>query len=454
MNTHDPDRLEHHSLIPLIFSLSLPVMVTLLVQAMYNFVDSIYVSRINEYAFTALSLAFPFQVLVTAVASGTGVGVNMLAARALGNKDSEKASSIAAHGFVLAGFNWVIFVIMGSLLIKPYFQIFSASYQVEQMGQQYLQIIILFSFGTFFENIGVRILQAAGDMRRPMLYEVAGAVVNIILDPIIIFGFGGFPGLGVTGAAIATVIGQCVSMILVVRSIFCNRGNETKVTFKNFHFSFKTAHSIYWVSLPTIIMQSMCTVYITGLNAVAIQFTEAAVSVIGIYYKLQTFLLIPTYGINQGITPLISYSYGANLYRRMWNTLWYSTGLSFATLSAGTLIFWLFTKQFLDIFAAASETIAIGIPALRIISTSFPFFVFTILNPTLFQSTGHICKNIAVTVVRQIICLIPLAILLSNFGLMYFWLTFPLSEIIATILSLIYTYQLYKGPLSPNISTS
>ena len=453
MNIHAPDRLERHPLIPLILSLSLPVMVTLLVQAMYNFVDSIYVSRINEYAFTALSLAFPIQVLVTAVASGTGVGVNVLIARALGNKNPEKASSIAAHGFVLAGLNWVVFVAMSFLLIGPYFQILSATGQVERMGRQYLRIIIIFSLGTFVGNIGVRILQAAGDMRRPMLYEVTGAMVNIALDPVMIFGLGGFPRLGVTGAAIATVVGQFVSMLLVVQSVFRSRSSNVKVTFRGFRFSFRTAQNIYWASLPTIIMQSMCTMYITGLNTVAIRFTEAAVSVIGVYYKLQTFLLIPTYGINQGITPLISYNYGAKNYRRMWNALWYSTVLSFISLSAGTLIFWLFTRQLLDIFAATSEAIAVGVPALRIISTSFPFFVFTILNPTLFQSTGYIRKNIAITIVRQIICLVPFAIILSRFGLTYFWLTFPLSEIIATVLALVYTYQLYKGPLSPRFAS-
>jgi putative MATE family efflux protein len=450
MSIHSPTRLERSPLVPLIFSLSLPVMVTLLVQAMYNFVDSIYVSRINEYAFTALSLAFPLQVLVTAVASGTGVGINVLVARALGNKDRDKASSIATHGFILAGINWVVFVVTGSLLIKPYFQILSASYQVEQMGRQYLQIVIFFSLGTFVENIGIRILQATGNMNKPMLYEVIGAVVNIILDPIMIFGLGSFPKLGVTGAAIATVIGQFVSMILVVWSIFRNDNNRLRISFRKFRLSFKTSQYIYWASIPTIIMQSMCTVYITGLNAVAIHFTEAAVSVIGVYYKLQTFLLIPTYGINQGITPLISYCYGANNYQRIWNTLWYSTALSLVSLCFGTLIFWMFTPQLLNIFSATDEAVSIGIPALRIISTSFPFFVFTILNPTLFQSTGHIGKNIAVTIVRQIICLVPLAILLSNFGLTYFWLTFPFSEIIATVLAFVYTHQLYKGSLSPH----
>lgn len=445
----DADRMEQAPLIPLILSLSLPIMVTLLIQAMYNFVDSIYVSRVSEYAFTAVSLAFPLQLLVIAVASGTGVGVNVLAARALGRKDTETASSIAAHGFVLAVFNWFVFAAVGFLLIGPYFKVFSATYQSERLGREYLQIITFFSLGTFVENIGARVLQASGNMRRPMVYEVIGALINIILDPIMIFGLWGFPELGVAGAAVATVIGQFVSMVLVVSSVLSNRHGGIKVTLKNFRFSADTARKIYWESLPTIIMQSMCTVYIAGLNAVVIRFSEAAVSVVGAYYKLQTFLLMPTYGVNQGITPLISYNYGARNFRRMWNALWYSTVLSFVTLSIGTLIFWLFTRQLLSIFAPTDEMLAIGVPALRIISTSFPFFVFTILNPTLFQATGYIRKNIAVTIVRQLICLVPLAVLLSFFGLTYTWLTFPLSEIIAAVLALVYTYQLYQGPLKP-----
>ncbi|MBR4577993.1 MAG: MATE family efflux transporter [Oscillospiraceae bacterium] len=440
------DRMETAPIVPLILSMSTPVMVMLLTQALYTFVDSIYVTRLSSQAFTAVSLVIPLQSFVTAVSCGTGVGVNVLMSTAFGKKRADDAFAIAIHGLLLAVLDWLLFLILSFFALDAFFDIYAVSNEVRALGTEYIRILVWASLFVFVSTVCSRILQSTGNMSFPMLFELIGAVVNIVLDPIMIFGLFGFPRLGITGAAIATATGQLCTMLLMLymlirrRDLLPHRASVLKA-------SFSTIKDICVFGFPTMIMYSMCTFYIAGLNAVAVHFSEAAVSAIGIYYKLQSFLLVPTNGLNQGITPLLGYNYGSGNYLRLWRTLFVSTVISFLSLCTGTLCFWLFTRNLLEMFSPTAELLSVGIPALRIISTSFPFFVFTILNPTLFQATGHIKENVFVTIVRQIICLVPLAVIFSRFGLTYMWLTFPVSELIAAVLALWYTYKLYTGVL-------
>ncbi len=434
-------------IVPLIFSLSAPVMLSLAVQALYNIIDSIYISHYSASGLAALSLAFPVQTLITAVASGTGVGTNILIAKALGASEEEKASSFVLHGFLLSLLNWAVFVIIGMLLLQPYFSIFSASSEVASMGMVYLKIVLIGSIAPFVENVAVKILQAAGNTISPMIFQSFAAIVNLVLDPLFIWGFGIIPQMGISGAAIATVFAQFISAALSVFTVFF-RQNTLRISIVKFHISITFLREIFITGLPSVLGMALVSVYISGLNAILSSFSEEAVSSLGVYYKLQTFLLIPTYGLNQGITPVLSYNFGAIQYKRMWTTLWYSLIISTITLVAGSLIFLLFTQQIFMLFSASEGLLLTGIPALRIISTSFPFFSLTIFMPTLFQSTGYLRYNIMITILREVILLVPLAWLLSKFGLIYTWLTFPLSEIIAALLSCYYTYILYKGPLS------
>lgn len=432
-------------LLPLIITLSSPIMLSLLVQSLYNIIDSVYISRYNSNGLTALSLAFPVQTLITAAASGTGAGTNIIIAKALGANDKNNASSTAFNGFVLSLINWSFFVIIGILILKPYFSIFTANTEVASLGLKYLSIILLFSIAPFTENVAVRILQATGNTVLPMIFQSTAALLNLILDPIFIWGFGFIPAMGISGAAIATVLSQFLSATLAVITVFFK---QTVLTVSFRIPSFNLIKEIFITGLPSVLGMALVSAYISGLNAVLTRFSEDAVSSLGIYYKLQTFLLIPTYGLNQGVTPIMGFNYGAKKYRRMWNTLWYSLIISTATLIAGTLCFCLFTREILLFFHASDSLLHTGIPALRIISTSFPFFGLTILMPTLFQSTGYIRQNIIITLPREVVLLVPIAWAFSHLGLTYTWLTFPISESIAAFISCYYTYILFRGPLT------
>ena len=447
MKPISPSLMGTKPVIPLIFSLSSPIMLSLAVQSLYNIIDSVYISRYSSSGLTALSLAFPVQTLITAVASGTGVGTNILISNALGKNDPEKASRLILHGYVLSLINWILFVIIGLLFLKPYFSIFSTSQEVNKLGIQYLSIILIGSISPFLENVAIKILQATGNTVSPMFYQVCAAIINLVLDPILIWGIGIFPSMGISGAAVATIFAQFVSALLSVLTVFFKQ-NILRITLKNFCVSLNYIKEIFITGLPSVLGMALVSAYISGLNGILAGFSQEAVTSLGVYYKLQTFLLIPTYGINQGITPVLSYNFGAEQYRKMWNTLWYSLIFTTITLIASSLLFIIFTKEIFLFFSASQELLETGIPALRIISTSFPFFSLTILMPTLFQATGYLRYNIFITLLREVILLVPLAWILSHVGLLYTWLTFPLSEIIAAVFSCYYTYKLYRGPLS------
>ncbi len=348
----------------LLRKLSPPVMLALLIQSIYNIVDSYFVSQYSLSGLTALSIIFPIQLLMTALGTGTGTGLNILISRMDGNGETARQRDVVKSGLYLGVWNFLAFTCMGMLLIGSYYAVSSDQAAVRAEGIQYAQIIFLGSFGLFMESNCTKLLQAKGNMVTPMLAQVAGAVINIVFDPILIFGRFGAPELGVAGAAIATILGQWVAMLITLKAVF--HTYDTRGSFR-----FKDCVQIYRSGFPSIMMQSLYTLYIVGLNLILKQFTEDAVTVLGIYYKLQTFFFIPLMGLQQVIVPVISFNYGAQNNKRVNDTLSYAIRISSGVMVLGTLTFMAFPKELISIFAASASILSIGTPALRIISVSF-----------------------------------------------------------------------------------
>lgn len=408
----------------LLLKLSPPVMLALLIQSIYNIVDSYFVAQYSLSGLTALSIIFPIQLLMTALGTGTGTGLNILISRMDGNGDTARQRDVVKSGLYLGIWNFLIFTCIGMLLIGSYYTISSNQAEVRAEGIQYAQIIFLGSFGLFMESNCTKLLQAKGNMVTPMLAQVAGAAINLVFDPIFIFGLFGAPELGVAGAAIATIMGQWAAMLITLKAVF--RTYDVRGTFR-----FKDCIQIYQSGFPSIIMQSLYTLYIVGLNLILKQFTEDAVTVLGIYYKLQTFFFIPLMGLQQVIVPVISFNYGAHDNKRVNDTLRYSILISCGVMALGTFIFMAFPKELILIFAGSTPILNIGTPALRIISVSFLPASLAMMFTVYFQGIEKGKCSVFITVLRQIILLVPLAWLFHFAGLSYVWLTFPVTEVIA-----------------------
>lgn len=408
----------------LLLKLSPPVMLALLIQSIYNIVDSCFVAQYSLSGLTALSIIFPIQLLMTALGTGTGTGLNILISRMDGNGDTARQRDVVKSGLYLGIWNFLIFTCIGMLLIGSYYTISSNQAEVRAEGIQYAQIIFLGSFGLFMESNCTKLLQAKGNMVTPMLAQVAGAAINLVFDPIFIFGLFGAPELGVAGAAIATIMGQWAAMLITLKAVF--RTYDVRGTFR-----FKDCIQIYQSGFPSIIMQSLYTLYIVGLNLILKQFTEDAVTVLGIYYKLQTFFFIPLMGLQQVIVPVISFNYGAHDIKRVNDTLRYSILISCGVMALGTFIFMAFPKELISIFAGSTPILNIGTLALRIISVSFLPASFAMMFTVYFQGNDKGKCSVFITVLRQIILLVPLAWLFHFAGLNYVWLTFPVTESIA-----------------------
>ena len=408
----------------LLLKLSPPVMLALLIQSIYNIVDSCFVAQYSLSGLTALSIIFPIQLLMTALGTGTGTGLNILISRMDGNGDTARQRDVVKSGLYLGIWNFLIFTCIGMLLIGSYYTISSNQAEVRAEGIQYAQIIFLGSFGLFMESNCTKLLQAKGNMVTPMLAQVAGAAINLVFDPIFIFGLFGAPELGVAGAAIATIMGQWAAMLITLKAVF--RTYDVRGTFR-----FKDCIQIYQSGFPSIIMQSLYTLYIVGLNLILKQFTEDAVTVLGIYYKLQTFFFIPLMGLQQVIVPVISFNYGAHDNKRVNDTLRYSILISCGVMALGTFIFMAFPKELISIFAGSTSILDIGTPALRIISVSFLPASLAMMFTVYFQGIDKGKCSVFITVLRQIILLVPLAWLFHFAGLNYVWLTFPVTESIA-----------------------
>lgn len=434
---YQENKMGTHKILPLLLSMSLPPTISMMTSSLYNIVDSIFVARLGNEALTAVSLAFPIQILIIALAIGSGVGVNSYVARKLGEKDFSEADSAASHGIILSIIHYIILFILGFIFIKPFFNIFTDNDIILKMGYSYTYIVTFLSFGIIMQ-IGIeKTLQATGNTLTPMFLQIIGAGTNIILDPILIYGYFGFSPMGVKGAAIATVCGQIFALICSFYVIFY-RKQEVKISIKNFKWNTNTVKQIYSVAVPSFFIISMGSFMVMGINFILTGISAAAVAVFGIYYKLQTFVYMPTSGITQGAMPIMGYNYGAKNKKRLLEALDYSMIICAGINIFGTILFWIFPKEILSCFNASYEMIEIGVPALKIISTSFVLGSVCFIFSCFFQSLGMGSASLLITLLRQFLILIPLAFILGSIlGLKGVWWSFLISETITCICSLI-----------------
>ena len=431
----------------LLVSMSLPMIASMLVQALYNVVDSVFVAQISENALTAVSLAFPIQSLMIAVSSGTCVGINALLSRSLGEKRQKEANLSAVNGVFLAFVSYLVFALMGILGSHLFFASQTENREIVEFGTQYLTICLIFSFGIFMEMTFERIMQSTGRTIYSMVTQGTGAIINIILDPIMIFGLFGFPRLGIRGAAIATVTGQIIAMILAVW--FNHKKNrDVQLSFKAFKPDGRIIAKIYEVGVPSIVMQSIVSIMTFGMNKILIMFSETAVSVLGIYFKLQSFIFMPIFGLNNGVIPIVAYNYGAGHKRRIMDTIKLSTFIAVGIMLIGLIIFQVFPEGLLKLFNASDHMLEVGVPALRIISTSFLFAGYCIILGSVFQALGNGVYSLIVSVARQLLCILPLAYVFARVaGLHAVWYSFPLAELISVTLTTILFRRIYVKKL-------
>lgn len=422
----------------LLISMSIPMMISMLVQALYNVVDSMFVSRISESALTAVSLAFPAQNLMIAVGIGTGVGVNALLSKSLGERNLERASGAARNAVFLAACSYLAFALLGICFTRTFFLMQTDIQEIVDYGTQYLTVCLVCSFGFFTQVMYEKLLQSTGRTFYSMITQATGAVINIVLDPIMIFGLFGFPRLGVTGAAVATVSGQIVGALLAI--YFNSRKNpELSMSFKGFRPSAHIIRRIYSVGVPSIIMASIGSVMTFGMNKILIAFSATATAVFGVYFKLQSFVFMPVFGLNNGMVPIVSYNYGAASLPRVKRTIKLTICTAMAIMAVGCLIFQLFPQQLLMFFNASEEMLSIGSVALRIISVSFVLAGFDIIAGSVCQAIGNPLYSLITSVCRQLVVLLPVAWLLSHTGVLTLvWLAFPISELVSLVLSAIF----------------
>lgn len=428
----------------LLITMSLPIMISMLVQALYNIVDSIFVSKLGEEALTAVSLAFPIQQLMIAVATGTGVGINAVLSKSLGEKKFKRASETAKTSLVLAFISFFVFFMFGIFGVRWFFEIQSHNKITIEYGIQYLSIICIMSLGSFFQVITERLLQGTGKTIYTMFTQGIGAVVNIILDPILIFGLLGMPKLGMAGAAIATVIAQFVAAGLgFYFNIRYNK--EISLNMKGFRMQGSLVKKIYSVGVPSIIMAAIGSVMTFGLNQILQAFSETAVAVFGIYFKVQSFIFMPVFGMNNGLVPIIAYNYGAKKQERIVQAVKCGMCYAVAIMAVGFLIFQFGAKYLLLLFDASENMLRIGIPALRIISVSFLLAGFCIIMISCLQALGEGFKSMIISVTRQLFAILPLAYLFGRIGgLSAVWWAFPVAELVGLTFSIIFFHQVYQ----------
>ncbi len=419
----------------LLITMSLPMMLSMLVQALYNIVDSIFVAQINENALTAVSLAFPIQSLMIAISAGTGVGINALLSRNLGEKKFEDANRAAKNGIFLALVSFALMALIGLTCSHSFFRLQTRDEQIVTYGTQYLTIICILSIGIFMQMTLERLLQSTGKTVYTMITQGIGAIINIIMDPILIFGLFGFPRLEVAGAAIATVTGQIVAVTLSVY-FNCTKNKELNLNMKGFRPDKKIIATIYQVGVPSIIMQSIGSVMVFGMNKILLMFSSTAAAVFGVYFKLQSFIFMPIFGLNNGMIPIIAYNYGARNRKRIEATMKLSIGLAVGIMFVGLAVFQIFPKQLLGFFDASEHMLEIGVPALRIISLSFIFAGYCIIVGSVFQALGNGVYSLVVSAARQLLVILPAAYLFAVLsGLSMVWWSIPLAEIVSVVLS-------------------
>ena len=433
----------------LLISMAVPMMLSMLVQALYNVVDSIFVAKISEDALTAVSLAFPVQNLLIALGTGTGVGINAMLSKSLGEKNQKLANKAAHNGILLMIFSAAVCALFGIFGSRWFFGTQTDDIVLIEYGTQYLTIVMTFSFGIFGQFITERLLQATGRTTLSMYTQLLGAVTNLILDPILIFGWFGLPAMGIRGAAIATVIGQIASACFGVW-LNVKKNPEIQLNIKELVPDGAVIKKIYSVGVPSIIMGSIGSVMTYGMNQILMSFSSTAAAVFGVYFKLQSFFFMPVFGLNNGMVPIIAYNYGAKNKSRMVRTMKLAIAYAAGILFVGFLVMQIFPAQLFSLFEASEDMLAIGVTALRIISTHFLLAGFCIIAGSTFQALGNGVMSMIVSIARQLVVLLPAAYLLSLSGnLNLIWLAFPIAELMSVVMSGFFLYKIYKKVIKP-----
>lgn len=433
----------------LVLTMSLPMMISMLIQALYNIVDSIFVSKISENAFTAVSLAFPIQSLMIAVAAGTGVGINALLSKSLGEKNFEDANKTAENGIFLTILSYAAFALFGVFFTGAFFRAQTSNAEIAAYGEEYLKICLIAGFGIFFEITFERLLQSTGRTLYTMFTQGMGAIINIILDPCLIFGLGFFPKMGIAGAAAATVIGQIAGAALgLYFNVHSNK--EISLNMKGFRPNGRIIKKIYSVGVPSIIMQSITSVMTIGLNKILGGFSDTAQAVLGAYFKLQSFIFMPVFGLNNGLVPVLSYNYGARKKKRMIGSIKIATVYAVSIMLVGILLMQLIPGTLLKMFDASDSMMSMGITALRIISISFIFAGYCIVISSSLQALGHGVLSMYISIIRQLVVLLPVAFLLSKTGNVdNVWWSFPIAEAASVVCATLFISKTYKQVIKP-----
>ena len=433
----------------LLLTMSGPMMISMLIQALYNVVDSMFVSYISESALTAVSLAYPMQNLMIAVATGTGVGINALLSRNLGEKNFPMVNRTAGNAIFLGLISYVVFALVGLFGSRIYFTVQVSDPEIIQMGQDYLSVILILSIGCFGQVLLSRLLQSTGKTFYSMVIQMVGAVLNIILDPIMIFGLLGFPAMGVAGAALATVISQVVGTLL---GLYYNlrKNPEIQFSLNQIRPSGPIIARIYSVGVPSILLQTVASLLIFGLNQILVAFSETATAVYGVYFKLQGFAFLPIIGMNNGMVPIIAYNYGAKKPERILQTIKLAITYALIIMVVAVAVFQIFPTQLLGFFQASPEMLEIGVPALRILSLCFIIGGFTIVSSSVFQALGRGLLSMSISIFRQLVLVLPLAYFFSLTGkLEMVWWAFPVAEVLAGLLALYYLRRAYRRVILP-----
>lgn len=428
----------------LLVTMSLPMVISMIVQALYNIVDSIFVSRLSEDALTAVSMAFPMQNLMISVAVGTGVGINAMLSRALGKKKFEAANKTAENGIFIEVLGYVLFLLIGIFVTKPFFLAQAGAGDIANMGIEYTRICLLMSFGIFMQIGFERILQSTGRTIFTMITQSTGAIINIILDPILIFGLFGMPKMGVAGAAIATVTGQICAAILAI-TFNLTKNPDVHICFKGFKPQIIFVKNILSVGIPSIIMSSVGSAMTFGMNKILITFSSTAVAVFGVYFKLNSFVFMPVFGLNNGMVPIVSYNYGAQNKKRLTKTIKLAIMYAVCIMFIGIMLFQFIPDVLLRLFDASDHMLEIGIPALRVISLSFAFAGICIVISSSLQALGHGFLSMMISITRQLIILLPSAYILAKIGGIHaVWWSFNIAEIASLTLSLLFFKHMYN----------
>lgn len=433
----------------LIANMAIPMIASMLVQALYNVVDSIYISRVSESAVTALSLAFPVQNMMVAFSSGIAVGVNALLSRSLGEKNQKMANRAAGNGVTLLMFAMILLMAFGMFGAHPYFALQSDVAETVESGTAYVRIISVFSIGAFMQMLFERLLQSTGRTVYSMITQATGAIINILLDPVFIFGYFGIPKMGIAGAAIATVIGQCIAASL---ALYFNmtKNPDIQLSFKDFKLSGEATRKIFVVGIPSMVMMAIGSVMNFGMNQILQGFSETATGVFGIYYKVQSFFFMPVIGLNGAVISIVAFNYGARRKDRMMKTVKLAISAAMAIMLVGLLVFQLIPEIVLGIFNPSDEFLRVGCSALRIISIHFPIAAFCIVVGGVFQALGNGMYSTIVSLGRQLVVLLPAAYLLSLTGeVTMVWWSFVIAEGASLALSLFFFLRIYRNRIAP-----